>query len=78
MQSIADHRRFLVEYVVRQAGLADDRLIAACAAVPREDYLGPGPWQVFVGSRMVLPPTADEGTGVMLLVTRTAARTYVT
>lgn len=50
MGSVEEHRRFYAEFIVRSAGSADERLIAAFAAVPREDFLGPGPWQVFVGS----------------------------
>ncbi|MCA0239790.1 MAG: protein-L-isoaspartate(D-aspartate) O-methyltransferase [Proteobacteria bacterium] len=59
MTSIADHRRFYAEYIVRSAGSGDQRLIEAFAAVPREDFVGPGPWQVFVGSGY-LPTLSDD------------------
>lgn len=37
-----------------------DRLVAAFAAVPRERYVGPGPWKVLIGEgRYVTTPTAD-------------------
>jgi len=35
--------------IMRLAGVADPRLEAAYAAVPREDYLGPAPWRVSGG-----------------------------
>jgi protein-L-isoaspartate(D-aspartate) O-methyltransferase len=50
MNSIADCRRFYAEFIVKSAGSSDERLIAAFSAVPREDFLGTGPWQIFVGS----------------------------
>lgn len=34
------------------AGLASTRLEAAFAAVPREDYVGPGPWQILIPEEM--------------------------
>ena len=50
MNTIADHRRFFAEFIVRSTGSSSARLIDAFASVPREDFLGAGPWQVFVGS----------------------------
>lgn len=44
------HRKFFAEFIVRGAGSSNERLIAAFSAVPREDYVGPGPWPFFVGS----------------------------
>ncbi len=59
MNSIADHRRFYAEYIVRSTGSTSARLIEAFASVPREDFLGPGPWQVFVGSGYI-PTISDD------------------
>jgi protein-L-isoaspartate(D-aspartate) O-methyltransferase len=50
MDSITEYRRFYAELVVRSAGCPSDRLVEAFASVRREDFVGPGPWQVFVGS----------------------------
>lgn len=50
MSPISDHRRFYAEFIVRSSGSSDAKLMEAFAAVPREDYVGPGPWPVFVGS----------------------------
>lgn len=48
MTSIAVHRGFYANFVVRSGGSADDRLIAAFEATERERYLGAGPWPVLV------------------------------
>ncbi len=59
MNSITQHRQFYAEFIVRSSGSSDDRLISAFASVPREDYVGPGPWQVFVGSGYILTISTD-------------------
>lgn len=59
MNSIADFRRFYAEFIVKSSGSSDQRLIDAFAAVPREDFVGPGPWQVFVGSEYI-PLISDD------------------
>lgn len=50
MSSIADHRRFYAEFIVKSSGSSNAKLIDAFAAIPREDFVGPGPWPIFVGS----------------------------
>ena len=59
MNSISEVRRFYAEFVVKSSGSSDARLIDAFAAVPREDYVGEGPWQVFVGSGYI-PTISDD------------------
>jgi protein-L-isoaspartate(D-aspartate) O-methyltransferase len=59
MSSIEAHRRFYARYIVHSAGSNDERLIAAFESVPREDYMGPGPWPIFVGSGY-LPTISDD------------------
>lgn len=59
MTTIAEHRRFYARFIIGSAGSADERLIAAFEAVPREDYLGPGPWPIFIGSGY-LPTVSDD------------------
>lgn len=59
MDAIERQRRFYAELIVRSAGSTDDRLISAFASVPREDFVGPGPWQVFVGSGYI-PTVSDD------------------
>jgi len=48
--SIQDFRRFYAKFIVASAGSTDERLIAAFSTVPREKFLGKGPWPVFIGS----------------------------
>ena len=50
MNPIEDFRGFYARFIVKSAGSSDERLMAAFSAVPREDFVGQGPWQVFVGS----------------------------
>jgi len=57
MATLDSVRRFYAEFIVRSAGSQDEQLIGAFSSVPREDYVGPGPWQVFVGSGYI--PTVD-------------------
>lgn len=59
MNSISDFRRFYAEFIVKSSGTSDARLIDAFAAVPREDFVGLGPWQVFVGSGYI-PTISDD------------------
>jgi protein-L-isoaspartate(D-aspartate) O-methyltransferase len=59
MSSIEEHRRFYARYIVHSAGSNDERLIAAFESVPREDYMGPGPWPIFAGSGY-LPTVSDD------------------
>ena len=42
------HSAFYAKLVTANAGVPQsDRLVAAFAAVPRERFVGPGPWRVF-------------------------------
>jgi protein-L-isoaspartate(D-aspartate) O-methyltransferase len=59
MTTLAAHRRFYAELIVRSVGSSDARLIDAFASVPREDYVGPGPWPIFVGSGY-LPTVSND------------------
>jgi protein-L-isoaspartate(D-aspartate) O-methyltransferase len=59
MKPIEAYRRFFAEFIVKSAGSSEQRLIDAFAAVPREDFVGPGPWQVFVGSGYI-PTVSDD------------------
>lgn len=59
MSPISAHRCFFAEFIVKSSGSSDQALIDAFASVPREDFLGPGPWQVFVGSGY-LPTISDD------------------
>ena len=53
-------RRFYARAVVPQFPTAgDERLMEAFAAVPRERFVGPGPWQVITASGYIETPSAD-------------------
>lgn len=43
---LAKVRRRFAEKIAKQQNVSDPRLIEAFATVPREHYLGPGPWHV--------------------------------
>ncbi len=59
MGSIDEFRDFYARYVVGVAGSTDERLIAAFSSVHREDFVGPGPWSIFIGSGY-LSTTSDD------------------
>ena len=40
-------RRHYAELVTRKAGSADNRIISAFETIPREQFCGAGPWQIF-------------------------------
>ncbi|WP_164895679.1 protein-L-isoaspartate O-methyltransferase [Mesorhizobium sp. M7A.F.Ca.MR.176.00.0.0] len=59
MAGIEDIRKFYARLLVAHAGSPDPRLEAAFAEVPREAFLGPGPWTVIAGNGKVTTPSAD-------------------
>ena len=61
MERLEAHRSFFADLVTASAGVPKDerRLAAAFASTPREDFLGPGPWKVFVAGRYIETPSAD-------------------
>ena len=46
---VAERRRAYAAEITRRAGVADPRIEAAFAAVPREDFAGPPPWRIGSG-----------------------------
>ncbi len=53
-------RRAYAKQILAAARIGDQRIEAAFAKVPRENFLGPGPWQVFRMRKAYVPtPTAD-------------------
>jgi protein-L-isoaspartate(D-aspartate) O-methyltransferase len=61
MERLEAHRSFFADLVTASAGVPSNerRLAAAFASTPREHFLGPGPWKVFVGGRYIETPSAD-------------------
>ena len=61
MDRLEAHRLFFARLVTSSAGAsqATDRLIEAFSSVPREQFVGPGPWKVFASGSFIETPTAD-------------------
>ncbi|AZO01197.1 protein-L-isoaspartate O-methyltransferase [Mesorhizobium sp. M9A.F.Ca.ET.002.03.1.2] len=59
MTGIAEARKFYARLMAANAGSADPRLEEAFAAVPREAFLGPGPWTVVANGGKVETPSAN-------------------
>ncbi|RWC45820.1 MAG: protein-L-isoaspartate O-methyltransferase [Mesorhizobium sp.] len=59
MTRIEDIRNFYARLLAANAGSPDPRLEAVFAEVPREAFLGPGPWTVIAGNGKVTTPSAD-------------------
>jgi protein-L-isoaspartate(D-aspartate) O-methyltransferase len=58
-ETIRTARRFYAEELRFAAHVTDPAVIAAFATVPRERFLGPGPWQVFDMTARAYWPTPD-------------------
>ncbi|RVC55815.1 methyltransferase domain-containing protein, partial [Mesorhizobium sp. M00.F.Ca.ET.038.03.1.1] len=53
-------RRAYAKQITAAVGIVDERVEPAFAEVPREDFLGPGPWPIFRMRKAYVPtPTAD-------------------
>jgi protein-L-isoaspartate(D-aspartate) O-methyltransferase len=53
-------RRAYAKQITAVVRIVDERVEAAFAEVPREDFLGPGPWPIFRMRKAYVPtPTAD-------------------
>ena len=59
MAKTADIRGFFASKMAAASGSSDPRLEEAFATVPREAFLGPGPWTVIVGNRRIVTPDAN-------------------
>lgn len=59
---LADRRRMFAEEIEAVAHLDAPRLVEAFARVPREDFLGPGPWQIpaFAPTRLYRTTRDDD------------------
>ena len=52
-------RAAYAKQILAAASVRDPRVAEAFAAIPREDFLGPGPWLVWRWTRYVATPDAD-------------------
>ena len=53
-------RRAYAKQIMAAIGLNDLGLEKAFASIPREDFLGPGPWQTFRGPGFYTPTPSDD------------------
>jgi protein-L-isoaspartate(D-aspartate) O-methyltransferase len=59
-EELAIVRRAYAKQILAAARISDSRIEAAFSEVRREDFLGPGPWQMFrLPSAYVASPSAD-------------------
>jgi protein-L-isoaspartate(D-aspartate) O-methyltransferase len=59
-ESLAAVRRRFAEKIAKRQKIADPRLIEAFATVPRERFLGPGPWHVLNNTRDYVVTESDD------------------
>lgn len=59
MSTIEDIRKFYARLMAANAASSDPRLEEVFATVPREAFLGPGPWTIVAGNGKVTTPSAD-------------------
>jgi protein-L-isoaspartate(D-aspartate) O-methyltransferase len=59
-ESLAATRRRFAEKIAKRWKVADPRLIEAFAIVPREHYLGPGPWHILSKRREYEMTASDD------------------
>jgi protein-L-isoaspartate(D-aspartate) O-methyltransferase len=62
MDRLEAHRLFFAHLVTSSAGASEatDRLSEAFSSVPREQFVGSGPWKVFANGGFIETPTADR------------------
>jgi len=59
VDTLTASRRFFGDWVTAAAEVTDPRIAEAFASIPREDFLGPGPWFALADTGYVRTPTAD-------------------
>lgn len=59
MNTLEAARRFFADWVTASAEVTDRRIAEAFASIPREDFLGPGPWFALANTDYVRTPTDD-------------------
>lgn len=61
MADADEARKFYARLMAAHAQSADQRIEEAFASVPREAFLGSGPWTIFAGDGRFETPSADPG-----------------
>jgi protein-L-isoaspartate(D-aspartate) O-methyltransferase len=52
-------RQFFARFVTATVGVHNQRIVNAFATVAREDFVGPGPWHIFVGDGYIVTESDD-------------------
>jgi protein-L-isoaspartate(D-aspartate) O-methyltransferase len=60
MPTLPAYRRVFAEMACAYAGAGDPRLVEAFATVPREHYLGPGPWKFVTDTERYAETPSDD------------------
>ena len=63
-KSLAEIRQRFAEKIAKRYRVDDPRLVDAFAAVPREQFLGPGPWQVVKSVPHYVATASDDPSAV--------------
>ncbi len=58
-RDLAVFRKFYACLVTATYGVTDPRIVSAFATVPREDFLGPGPWKIAIEGTYIETPSAN-------------------
>lgn len=59
MDRVEAFRSFFARLVTVGSGLGEGKVTAAFAAIPRERFVGPGPWKVFTAAGYLQTPSDD-------------------
>ena len=60
MDSLTEHRKTYAQIVKKEGNLTSEKLVKAFALVPREKFLGPGPWKIFRREDSIYQTTPDD------------------
>ncbi len=60
MDSLNEHRKKYAEIIKNEGKLTSDNLVKAFATVPREKFLGPGPWKICKQPEFTYHTTPDD------------------
>jgi protein-L-isoaspartate(D-aspartate) O-methyltransferase len=59
MAELSAFRRFYAMLIAAKSNVSDMRIVDAFANAPREAFVGPGPWQVWVEGKYIPTPSDD-------------------
>lgn len=74
--TLEDIRQFYAEEIRTVANIQTERLAEAFARVPREDFLGPGPWQIANPDALQSPSAHGKGANYRMTIDDNPMRIY--